>query len=31
MFPEGVVIFHVAGNLLFKKTLGSDGNKGREG
>jgi hypothetical protein len=27
MNPEGVVIYHVAGNLMFKKTVGSDGAK----
>lgn len=27
MNPEGVVIYHIAGNVLFKKTLGNDGNK----
>lgn len=26
--PEGIVIFHIAGNVGFKKTLGSDGHKG---
>jgi hypothetical protein len=26
--PEGVVIFHAAGNIAFKKTLGDDGHKG---
>lgn len=28
MNPEGVVVYHVAGGCMFKKTLGSDGNKG---
>lgn len=28
MNPEGIVIFHVAGQNLYKKTLGSDGAKG---
>lgn len=28
MNPEGVVVYHVAGNVAFKKTLGSDGHKG---
>ena len=28
MDPEGVVIYHVAGNVAFKKTLGNDGHKG---
>lgn len=28
MRPEGVVVFHVAGNCGFKKTLGNDGHKG---
>lgn len=28
MDPEGIVIFHIAGNVAFKKTLGSDGHKG---
>ncbi len=27
MNPEGVVVYHVAGNLMFKKTLGKDGAK----
>ena len=29
-FPhaEGIVVFHVAGGYLFKKTLGDDGHKG---
>lgn len=26
--PEGVVVFHTAGNVGFKKTLGNDGHKG---
>lgn len=26
--PEGIVVFHIAGNVGFKKTLGDDGNKG---
>lgn len=26
--PEGVVVFHIAGNVGFKKTLGNDGHKG---
>ncbi len=28
MQPEGIVIYHVAANVLFKKTLGDDGHKG---
>jgi len=28
MNPEGIVVFHVAGNVAFKKTLGKDGYKG---
>ncbi len=28
MNPEGVVVYHVAGNVGFKKTLGGDGAKG---
>lgn len=28
--PEGVVVFHIAGNVGFKKTLGNDGHKGVE-
>ena len=28
MNPEGIVVYHVAGNVCFKKTLGNDGNKG---
>jgi hypothetical protein len=26
--PEGIVIYHVAGNVAFKKTIGNDGHKG---
>lgn len=26
--PEGVVVFHVAANMAFKKTIGNDGHKG---
>lgn len=26
--PEGVVVYHVPGNVMFKKTLGNDGHKG---
>lgn len=26
--PEGIVVYHTAGNVMFKKTLGSDGHKG---
>lgn len=26
--PEGIVVFHIAGNVGFKKTLGNDGAKG---
>lgn len=26
--PEGVVVYHVAGNVGFKKTMGNDGSKG---
>jgi hypothetical protein len=26
--PEGLVVFHIAGNVGFKKTLGNDGHKG---
>jgi hypothetical protein len=26
--PEGIVVFHIAGNVGFKKTIGSDGHKG---
>lgn len=28
MKPEGIVVFHTAGNVAFKKTLGNDGHKG---
>lgn len=28
--PEGVVVFHTAGNVGFKKTLGNDGAKGAQ-
>ena len=28
MRPEGVVVYHTAGNVMFKKTLGNDGHKG---
>ena len=28
MNPEGIIVFHTAGNLTFKKTLGDDGAKG---
>jgi hypothetical protein len=28
MKPEGLVVFHTAGNVGFKKTLGNDGHKG---
>lgn len=28
MKPEGVVVFHIAGNVGFKRTLGNDGHKG---
>ena len=28
MKPEGIVVYHVAGNVAFKKTLGNDGHKG---
>ena len=31
MKPEGVVCFHLAGNVGFKKTLGNDGAKGAKG
>jgi hypothetical protein len=27
MKPEGIVVYHVAGNVAFKKTLGDDGHK----
>lgn len=30
MNPEGIVVFHIAGNVGFKKTLGSDGAKGEK-
>lgn len=30
MRPEGIVVFHVAGNVGFKKTLGNDGHKGAQ-
>jgi hypothetical protein len=30
MQPEGIVIFHTAASVLFKKTLGGDGHKGSE-
>ncbi len=26
--PEGIVVYHIAGNVMFKKTLGNDGHKG---
>jgi hypothetical protein len=26
--PEGIVVFHIAGNVGFKKTIGNDGHKG---
>jgi hypothetical protein len=29
--PEGIVVFHIAGNVGFKKTIGSDGAKGGQG
>ncbi|MFH1648891.1 MAG: RNA ligase family protein [Patescibacteria group bacterium] len=29
MKPEGIVVYHVAGNVAFKKTLGNDGHKRR--
>jgi hypothetical protein len=29
MNPEGIVVFHVAANVGFKKTLGDDGHKGQ--
>ncbi len=29
MNPEGIVIYHVAGSVGFKKTLGGDGHKGK--
>ena len=28
MKPEGIVVYHVAGNVAFKKTIGNDGHKG---
>lgn len=28
MNPEGIVLYHIAGNVAFKKTLGNDGHKG---
>jgi hypothetical protein len=28
MKPEGIVVYHIAGNIAFKKTIGDDGNKG---
>jgi len=28
MKPEGIVVFHTAGNVGFKKTIGNDGHKG---
>lgn len=28
MNPEGIIIYHTAGNHLYKKTLGNDGHKG---
>jgi hypothetical protein len=28
MNPEGIIAFHVAGNIGFKKTIGNDGAKG---
>jgi hypothetical protein len=31
MDPEGIVVFHVAGNVGFKRTLGNDGHKALEG
>jgi len=30
MKPEGIIVFHVAGNVGFKKTLGNDGAKGQQ-
>ena len=30
MNPEGIVIYHIAGNVFFKKTLGDDGHKGEK-
>jgi hypothetical protein len=29
--PEGIVVFHIAGNVGFKKTIGNDGAKGGQG
>jgi hypothetical protein len=29
MSPEGIVVFHIAGNVGFKKTIGNDGAKGQ--
>jgi hypothetical protein len=31
MVPEGIVIFHVAGNVAFKKTLDKDGEPKNKG
>lgn len=31
MNPEGIVVYHIAGNVAFKKTLGNDGHKGGNG
>lgn len=31
MNPEGIVVYHTAGNVAFKKTLGDDGHKGQKG
>jgi hypothetical protein len=31
MKPEGIVVFHIAGNVGFKKTIGNDGAKGGQG
>jgi hypothetical protein len=28
--PEGVVVYHAAGNVMFKKTFGGDGHKGKK-
>lgn len=28
MKPEGIVVYHIAGNVMFKKTLEKDGHKG---
>jgi len=30
MNPEGIVVYHVAGNLMFKKTINGDGHKGEK-